>query len=281
MESQQIRARGVTRVLYDIDVAKPLRVHHPGLCEGETWLSEAASRYVCRVHRLGVGATLVLFDPEAGTEASAELLQSGRRASCRVGAVSRGERTGSSWVSLYLGRPKAPALERVVRDTVSLGAGQLVLLTTEHGAVGDGELNERRLRELAIDEARQCERSDLPRISGPVPFARAVDELLERQGNLENHLVLDARVPGVPLLDAVSTLVREPREVRGLNLWIGPEGGFSPSELERLRTHGARPVRLGPLVLKVQSAVSVALGAVLCAAEAANGDKWAASEPAD
>jgi 16S rRNA (uracil1498-N3)-methyltransferase len=261
-------------------MSRPLRVHHPGLAVGELVLSEPSSRYVCRVHRLGLGSRIVLFDPVAGTEAEAELTLAGARARCRVEQVTTGKRGGLRGVSVFLGRPKASALERIVRDCVALSAGRLVVVSAQHCVPAGPDLDERRLREIAVDEARQCERSDLPAIEGPLPFSVAVDSALVEESRLSRHLVLDARARGIPLLDAVLPLSGDLHSPLALSLWIGPEGGFTEDELERLRRGGAQAVRLGELVLRVHSAVSAALATVSAASQSAVSSKWAVGRAA-
>jgi 16S rRNA (uracil1498-N3)-methyltransferase len=257
---------------------KRLRVHQSDLESGDVQLSPAASHYVCRVHRLREGAELLLFDPEAGTEADAVLLVGGTRAGCRVGPVRAAEHLGFSALWLYVARPKGAALERVVRDAVSLGVGQVVLLDSEH-SIPKGEERLSRLRELALDEARQCERGDVPGLAGPTTFARAVQQAFEPKESSARHLLLEPREARMGLLDALGPLPLELHATRRLVLWVGPEAGFSESERAGLIARGAVPVHLGTLVLRVASAVGAAL-AIVGAAAHSQGSNWALAEDA-
>ncbi|HVY47495.1 MAG TPA: RNA methyltransferase PUA domain-containing protein, partial [Minicystis sp.] len=60
-------------------MTRPLRVPSEGFVEGRAALGEAAASYVVRVHRLGPGDRLVLFDPERALEADAEIVAASRR----------------------------------------------------------------------------------------------------------------------------------------------------------------------------------------------------------
>jgi 16S rRNA (uracil1498-N3)-methyltransferase len=242
-------------------MAKPLRVCLLGLASGEQELSQEASNYVCRVHRLREGSPLLLFDPERCTEADAELLRGGKRALCRVDPIRPGPHPGFRGLCLYLGRPKAAALERVVRDAVAFGVGRLVLLDVEHSVPRDSG-NPERWRDLVLDETRQCERSDLLAIDGPRRFEAALLAAAQAEQGLGRHIVLDPRGTQLSLRDALSELVPNLDRPHALSLWVGPEAGFSPRELTGLREAGARAALLGEFVLRVPTAVAAALAAV-------------------
>lgn len=242
-------------------MAKPLRVCLLGLASGEQQLSQEASNYVCRVHRLREGSRLLLFDPERGIEADAELVQGGKRALCRVDQIRPGPHPGFLGLCLYLGRPKAPALERVMRDAVAFGVGRLVVLDAEHSVARDAG-NPERWRDLVLDETRQCERSDLLAIDGPRRFETALLAAAQAEQGLGRHIVLDPRGAELSLRDALSELAPDLDRPHALSLWVGPEAGFSPRELTGLLDAGARAALLGEFVLRVPTAVGAALAAV-------------------
>lgn len=257
---------------------KPLRVPHLGLTAGEVPLAASERHYVGRVHRLSAGSELLLFDPEAGTEARATLLDA-KSGLCRVEAPRPAALLGFRGLTLFLARPKSAALERVVRDGVALGVGRVVFLDSEYSVVR-AEGNPRRLREIALDEARQCERGDVPVLLGPMAFAQALDEAFASHAPAGRHLLLEPREAEQSLLDALCPLppLRSPG---ALGLWVGPEGGFSDGERAALRAKGAVAVHLGPLVLRVASAVGAALATVLAVAHSrAHGSNWAEPEAA-
>lgn len=253
---------------------KALRVHHPGLSSGELSLTEPTSRYVCRVHRLRPGNALLLFDPEQGVEADAELLDAGARARVRVAAVRAGQRPGFAGLRLWLGRPKSAALERVVRDAVAFGVSELRLVDTEH-SVPRGQEPARRLSELLLDETRQCERSDLLRVAEPCSFEQALASAVAESPALGEHVVLDARKAGGPLMAVLNALAPNLDQPRALSFWIGPEAGFSVDELAALERAGARSALLGEFVLRVPTAVSAALAAATLAFPRRSVEGWA------
>ena len=97
--------------------------------------------------------------------------------------------------------------------------------------------------------AAQCERADLPIISGPDPCA----EMIARVPSSALRVVFGARAEGA------LTITQTPEQV-----WcaIGPEGGFSEAELAAFRAGGFVVVSLGRSILRVDTAVASALTVV-------------------
>lgn len=243
----------------------PLRVPGSSLREGDTWLDEAASRYVARVHRLGPGGALLLFDPDRGQEADAVVVSvEARRVRCSVGPPRPGSRLGVLPVHLVqcLGKGEKP--DGVVRDATVLGARGVLLVESSRSVP---KLRERadarrgRWREVAVQAARQSGRGDIPELRGPLPFAEALGAI---DATIARRLVLspDAELPLLAALEGVEV------DAPGA-LLIGPEGGLSVDELARAEAAGFLRVSLGTLVLRTETAATAALGAWLAWREAA------------
>ncbi|MBI3690580.1 MAG: 16S rRNA (uracil(1498)-N(3))-methyltransferase, partial [Mycolicibacterium aromaticivorans] len=122
----------------------------------------------------------------------------------------------------------------------------------------DGERAEkglRRWRAVARSAARQSRRGYIPAIDGPVATAALVDLVAARVGAgglvLALHESADRPLAELPVAQADSIM-----------LIVGPEGGISDAELDRLADAGATAVRLGPTVLRTTTAAAVALGAL-------------------
>lgn len=230
-----------------------LRVPQSPLVEGLVGLSEEASHYVARVHRRGVGETVLLFDPSAEVEADAEVVTvKGKHVTCRVDALRPAQRRGIPGLHLVQGLGKGDKPDQVVRDGVVLGAQSIQFVVCERSVAQatdrDAKKSERLLR-IAMEAARQCGRGNLPALQLGVPFATALTA-----GADGSTLVLH---PGddLPLLERAI----EAAAARAVTLWIGPEGGFSDAELEALRARGAQLASLGDLVLRMELAAVVAL----------------------
>ena len=144
---------------------------------------------------------------------------------------------------------KRNRLEWLVEKAVELGAGALVPVLTARTVVRPG--NADRLEAIAVEAAEQCERLTVPGVAAPA----ALDAWLAGRDPAVPLLFAEERGQGVPVLDAV-------RGRADVVLLVGPEGGFTPEELDRLHAaRGSRAVSLGPLILRAETAALVALAA--------------------
>ncbi|MGE0328747.1 MAG: 16S rRNA (uracil(1498)-N(3))-methyltransferase [Polyangiaceae bacterium] len=242
-------------------MARTLRVCVRPLAPGEHLLDAEAANYVARVHRLAAGDNLVLFDPSSGTEADASLLEvTKKRVRVRVEAPREVPDVGCVPVRLVQAMGKGDKPERVVKEATALGVSQVVLLESQRGTPrvahtdARATARRRRLEASAVDAARQSGRPRIPQILGPLTLEDYLSEVNERS------LVLDP-CGNTGLLGALDDL--SPDTTEPVEIWIGPEGGFAPAELELLEARGARSVRFGPLVLRTETAACAVLGAVV------------------
>lgn len=219
-------------------------------------LPDAVAHHAVRVLRLAAGAPVVLFNGRGG-EFTAILRIDGKRAVAAIGALHPVERESPLAVTLLQAWVATEKLDWIVEKAVELGAVRIVLFGAERSVVRiDGERRERRLahlQQLAIAACEQCGRNRLPAISS----ARDLDDALASLGPGVRFILLpDARASLLSQAHSASTM-RAPT-----TLLVGPEGGFTPAEAARAQALGCVPARLGPRVLRTETAGLAALAAL-------------------
>ena len=218
---------------------------------GRVALDEASGRHV-RVLRLRVGDEVVLFDGDGG-EAQARLEKIGEEVVCASQSVREGNRRPGRLV-LMLGVPKGSKVDDCVRMATELGVDEVALVLTQRSVPrwdrSRAASKVDRLARIASEASAQCERSDLPLIHAP----RSLEGWLERTPVSAWRVVFDARAHA--RLDSAPSSSSE--------VWcaVGPEGGFSTGELTAFSDAGFAVASLGPLVLRVETAVPAALSLV-------------------
>jgi 16S rRNA (uracil1498-N3)-methyltransferase len=218
-------------------------------------LDEARSHYLLRVLRMSAGDPLEVFDGRGRAfEARIDRVD-GPAAWLRLGAP-RVAAMGRS-ITLVQALPKGDKLEWVLQKGTELGAAHFVPVTTERTTVklsaDRGAARVRRWTRIVEEAARQCGRSDVPAVEPPAPLVEAVSRLAP--GAL---FILDEEERSVPLSSELARLTPGVP----LALVIGPEGGLTRSEVARLTEAGARPVTLGRLVLRTETAALAALAVI-------------------
>jgi 16S rRNA (uracil1498-N3)-methyltransferase len=229
----------------------------PGLAPGERRLEGPVAHYLARVLRLRAGSEFVGFDPGAGTEADAIVLRAeGDVVSVRFGATrTRRAPPPLTWIQ---GFAKGEKCDAIVRDATELGATRIVVAATRRSVVklDDTRASARvsRWTRIAQQAARQCGRSEAPRVDRPVPWADALtcagaDDarfcLWERAIEPLAPGLFDALARGAPLAFA-----------------CGPEGGIEDDEVALAVARGWRATSLGPLLLRTETVAAAVLGAV-------------------
>ncbi|MFC6633458.1 16S rRNA (uracil(1498)-N(3))-methyltransferase [Microbulbifer taiwanensis] len=218
----------------------------------ELELDEAASRHLVKVLRLGTGRPLVLFDGNGG-EYSAELVETGKRARVRLGDFSNGDRQSPLALTLAIGISRGDRFDWVIQKATELGATAIQPLWTSRCEVKlSGERLQKKLahwRQIAASACEQCQRNRLPVIAEPLKLAQYLD-----RAESELKLVLHHRTE----LD-LRQLENERGRPESALLLVGPEGGLSQAEIDAALGREFVPLRLGPRVLRTETAPVAAL----------------------
>jgi len=214
-------------------------------------LSRDHSHYVATVMRLGRGDDIRLFNGADG-EWTARL--GARERKCfQVECIEQTRAQTAPGDLHYLFAPlKHARLDYMVQKATELGAARLMPVFTQYTIVT--RVNEKRMHANAIEAAEQCNLLTVPEIAPPAKLAAALANWPE--GRTLVYCDEDA-----PVTSPLETLASAKGPV--FTVLIGPEGGFSPEERERLR---ALPqvvaISLGPRVMRADTAGAAALALV-------------------
>ncbi|MFU8839263.1 MAG: RsmE family RNA methyltransferase [Nitriliruptoraceae bacterium] len=218
--------------------------------EVELPLPAETRHHLQRVLRLRDGAAVVVADG-AGRHAPAVVTRDG----LRLTAAARERPPRRPRLVLAQAVPKGRKLDEVLRQAVELGVDEIRVLHAERCVtrVEPSRAERAGARWTAVVRAacEQARRPDRPPVRGPLP--------LDRLGR-DDELLLLAH-PGAPALPSVAEAVLDARTIV---LAVGPEGGFSDTEVADAVAAGALAVGLGPSVLRTEHAGAAGL-AVLAA----------------
>ena len=209
------------------------------------------ANYLGAVLRLGEGAQVKLFDDRTG-EWLAEVTEAGkRRVSLRLIQQLR-EREPVPDLWLVFAPIKKGRIDWVAEKAAELGVARLLPVLTQRTIVD--RVNTDRLMAHMIEAAEQCERTALPTIAEPQKLAHIL-----KDWPADRTLFFADEMGGEPIADAA-----RPGPAAIL---IGPEGGFTPEERDLVRAlPQARPVSLGPRILRADTAAVAAISLWMAAA---------------
>ena len=252
-------------------------------------LPAEAAHHAVRVLRLGAGAALEIFDG-AGRRAAATVLSTDReRCTVEIDAAILPSVTKSLLqITLLQGIAAADRMDWIIEKSIELGVDRVVPMLTKRSTVKlDPDRAKKRhvhWQRIAVAACMQCGQDQLPIVDAPLPARTAFAEFAEFAGvahhpnGLGQRLILDPLAPD-SLVQTVRSLIanelanapeNDPATNHTTDLadhskWIlavGPESGFDPDEIEAAKRAGFKPVRMGPRVLRTETAGPAAIAAL-------------------
>ncbi|NJN45903.1 MAG: 16S rRNA (uracil(1498)-N(3))-methyltransferase [Candidatus Competibacteraceae bacterium] len=228
---------------------------HPLSSDTSVTLADAAHHYIVRVLRLKPGLPCVLFNGQGGEfQALLETVER-RQATVRIGNFIPREAESPLDVLLAQGISKGAAMDYALQKAVELGVNAIQPLLVERSVVNVSDARLTRRMEhwqgVIASACEQCGRNRLPQLLDILPL----DAWLTSQRDTGLCLILD------PVAQQ-SGLRHIPSPSGSITLLIGPEGGLSPMESAAARAAGFISIRLGPRVLRTETAGVAALTAL-------------------
>jgi 16S rRNA (uracil1498-N3)-methyltransferase len=203
-----------------------------------------------RVLRAQVGDSLTVFDGK-GLEAKAVICQiTATTMLLETSAVTITRREPNQHITVGLALLKGDKLSDIVRAGCELGASTFQLLVTEHCEAREiGAQKLERLRRVALEAAKQCQRAVTPVVEAPIALKDLPAALI---GIVAHPYSSQSLLDTLPMLAS-------PNSDQPLWLITGPEGGLSEREVTLLRLRGLFGVQLGPRILRAETAPLVLL----------------------
>lgn len=171
---------------------------------------------------------------------------------CRLRFVKDKEVELPVKVLLFQGLPKADKMDLIVQKAVELGAAEIIPVSMERCVVkldaGKAARKTARWQTIAESAASQSRRSIIPRVLAPMSMREAVEYAKEQT---------EVRVIPYELQEddgSVKQYLESLKEGQSVSIFIGPEGGFTPAEVELAKEAGIRPISLGRRILRTETA---------------------------
>ncbi|MGJ8671433.1 RsmE family RNA methyltransferase [Rubritalea sp.] len=203
------------------------------------------AHHCVRVLRQKVGDWIVVFDGE-GSSVKCQIVSADKS---RVVLEPDGKvEMQARGLELHLCQaiPKAGNMELIVQKAVELGVASIQPLSTENTVAKADAKKVQKLQRIALEACKQCGQNWLPEVSDAV----SVKAWLEQRERHELEIVaaLD------PRSEDMATALSGSGTISSASLLVGPEGDFSQNEYDAVITSGFKPVSLGNIVLRVETA---------------------------
>ena len=210
-------------------------------------LPDNAANHVARVLRLAIGDRCVLFNGD-GLDYPAELIEVGKRiVRVMVGGGTSVDNESPLQLHLLQGIARGEKMDLILQKATELGVLSVHPLYSQRSEVRlDGARAEKRLahwRGVVVSACEQCGRARVPGVASPQRLEQALRTLAD--GGLRLFLDPEGKA-SLPTLGVVPS--------QAIHLAVGPEGGWSVQDVSQLHAAGFIGVRLGPRVLRTETA---------------------------
>jgi 16S rRNA (uracil1498-N3)-methyltransferase len=151
--------------------------------------------------------------------------------------------------------PKGKNMDLIVQKAVEIGAAEIAPIISDRSVVQvdleSAAQKHAKWQQIAIEAAKQCGQNWLPQVHVP----RRLGDFFLASPTFDLRLIGSLQPDAQHLKEILADYSNEHRHLPGSVLMlIGPEGDFTPAELALARHHGCRPITLGPIILRVETA---------------------------
>jgi len=222
-------------------------------------LPRETGAHLAKVLRARSGDAVVLFNGDGREFTGVIEKVQGSRVSASIGAARRIDRESPFQLTLVQCVPRGDRMDFIVQKATELGVVRIVPVLSQRSVVrldeSQSTSKQAHWRAVAVSACEQCGRNRLPSVDTPLPLLSYLGGLAPPTAEEALRLVLEperaelgARTPDIASASAARAQIA-----------IGPEGGFSPEELDGFDLSAFSRVRLGPRVLRTETAAIAAI----------------------
>ncbi len=209
-------------------------------------------KHLRKVLRLGPGDSINVFDG-TGKEFEAKLLSVDK--TCALAEITASFQTEAEPeinLTLFQGLLKGEKMDLIIQKGVELGVRSIIPVITDRTVVQvDNNKSEKkalRWSKIAREASKQCRRAMVPHISEPISF----DEAISESKRYEAALLLYENESKKCLKETLKCYIIN--KIKEIALFVGPEGGFTPHEIEKYTNSGFDVAGLGRRILRAETA---------------------------
>ena len=232
-------------------------VEESAMGENSITITGGDVNHIKNVLRMAVGDKICVINGQNNKEYYCEITAVGNDAvDTRICEIRESDQELGNEVVLFQGLPKSDKMELIIQKAVELGVHTIVPVSTDRTVVkldAKKEANKRK-RWMSISEsaAKQSGRLRIPEVTPVVSYREA----LEMAKKMDVRLIPYELAEG---MEKTRELMSSIQPGQSVAVFIGPEGGFESSEIEKAMEIGAWPITLGKRILRTDTAGLVTL----------------------
>lgn len=208
------------------------------------YLDKETSHYLIRVLRAKAGDLITVFNGDGYNYQAIIVEANPSKSFIDIQSSIPNPLEPKKQLHLYQGMAAGQKMKWIIQKATELGVTSLtpvITTKTKPEAIREFQKKEKNLEQITVSAAMQCGRSSLLKIEAPLQFSVA------QAKHASHRFVLSPY--------AKSSLLSNTNELgNSIELWVGPESGFTEQEINSLIDHQAIPVLMGPRILRTETA---------------------------
>ncbi len=230
------------------------------ITDNEIIIDSEDAKHIKKVLRIGVGDTIIICDG-GGTDYTAKISNiDEKQVICEVVDSKKCDTEPGIKITLYQGLPKASKMDYIIQKNTELGICEITPVSMSRCVVKlenkkAEEKKTERWQKIATEAAKQSGRGIIPTIKMPLTF----DEVVKSVKDYDLVFAPYECEEETRLRDVVEAY----REAKNIAFIIGPEGGFDPVEIEKLKDAGIKTVTLGKRILRTETAAEAVISMLM------------------
>lgn len=221
--------------------------------DGSVFITGPDVNHMKNVLRMRPGEEILVSDGN-GKDYRCEVLSlENDQVEAKILEVCSESRELPSRIWLFQGLPKSDKMEFIIQKAVELGAAGIVPVATRNAVVKldakKEESKRKRWQAIAESAAKQSKRSLMPQVAGVMSLPEAFSYVKEQHFSL--CLIPYEKAEG---METAKKAIEALKPGQDIAVFIGPEGGFDPAEIELALEMGVTPISLGKRILRTETA---------------------------
>ena len=232
-------------------------VEEPGMGEDRITITGGDVNHIKNVLRMSAGDQICVINGQNNKEYYCEITDIGVDAvETKICEIREADQELPNQIVLFQGLPKSDKMELIIQKAVELGVYRIVPVSTDRTVVkldAKKEANKRkRWMNISESAAKQSGRLCIPEVTSVVSFREALEMAKEMDVRLIPYELADG-------MEKTREIMSSIQPGQSIAVFIGPEGGFESSEIEKAMEMGISPITLGKRILRTETAGLVTL----------------------
>lgn len=208
--------------------------------------------YLSNVRRFSVGDEINIFDG-LGNSYKARIDNIDKKSMKGTILSSKTLVLPDKKISLYTAIPKGERFDWLIEKASEIGISKIAPVIYSRSVVKELSDNKiERYKKISISASSQSWRADIMPIEKPVKFDEVIEKICDEKNTL-NVLPWESEEE-----KSILSLLNENKDIKNINIFIGPEGGFDKTEIDVALKNNFKTVTLGKNILRVETAAIVA-----------------------